>query len=340
MKFLIPISVVLLLCSCGSDSESEPITEEYTTAETLVESSKFIGSILVKKGNTHILRKGFGFANKAQQIPNGVDTRFRIASLTKAFTALAIVQLKQSNVILSYDDPVSAYITDYPNDEVTIRQLLTHTSGITDYLSLVDDNKEYLPTELIGLFKDKALEFIPGTKFSYSNSNYFLLGHIIEQLSGMDYFDYLNAYILMPLGMNSTEYASNVITGDEYAQGYTNLAQSKLTSYLDMSIPFAAGALSSNLVDFEAWGESFLSKLLISEEDVQDAFPEGEYGFGWFVTDISGKKVYIHSGGINGFSTVIAILPDDEGLIVAFSNINGVGENVNALMTSIIENEF
>lgn len=338
VRLLVLIVSLSILHACGG-SNSSP--QNYTTAEAYLESEDFIGSILIKKNNTDILRKGFGFADKIQQLQNNIDTRYRIGSLTKAFTALAIVQLKNNNLISSYDDPVSNYIPDYPRGEhISIRDLLTHRSGIPDYLSDVNPNDSYTPSNLVNLFKNEALDFEPGEEFRYSNSNYILLGYLIEVLSGLSYDSYQQTSILAPLGMAYTEYGSSTIDGVEYAKGYQNTLQAQTAGFYDMSIPFAAGALSSNIGDLEIWAQSFSAETLVSSQDNQEIFSEGGYGFGWIDTKIAGKTAHVHAGGISGFSSFIAILPQEKGLLIALSNVEGEHSKLDRIAKAIIENEI
>lgn len=343
MRNTLCISLALLLCACGGSgsNKQQPIkTNAYVSAQQYVLDNGFIGSVLVKKGDTTILKNGYGYADKAAKRTNDVDTKYRIASLTKAFTALAVVQLKQQDLIDSFDNPVATYLTDYPNKQITIRQLLTHRSGIPDYLSLVNKNKHYQQSQLIDLFKNKSLEFTPGSQFQYSNSNYFLLGQLIERVSDTSYFDFLNAHILMPLGMENTEMGNSVISGDNYALGYKTSSQSSRADSINMSVPYAAGALSSNLSDYEAWGEAVMSHTLLSDNDIAEVYPQQGYGFGWIVTETKGMKTYTHSGGIDGFSTIIVLVPEVDGMVVAFSNVGNAGLLVNKIAETIAENEF
>lgn len=333
--------LVFLLFSCGGGSDPVAVSTDYESAESFVQESGFVGSILVKKQNVYILQNGFGFADKARGVENTKNTKFRIASLTKAFTALAVVQLKNTKLIASYDDPLSDYLPDFPNGNIiTIRHLLNHRSGLPDYVSLVDTQQPHTPVELVAAFSNKPLDFEPGTQFRYSNSNYTLLGYLIQQISGIEYFDFISSNILMPLGMHNTEYGNSELTGDDYALGYTDGQQLTLSNYVDMSVPFAAGALSSSIKDFELWGESFEALTLVADSDLQDIFSDGDYGFGWIVTQVSGKRAYVHTGGIEGFATLVLIFPDNQGLIVALSNTESAASAMHQIVDAIAENEF
>lgn len=340
-KLLLVFPVIIALSSCGGSNGSNRNDTAYSSAKAYVESEGFIGTILVKKNNSYLLREAYGYADQSTLQPNDIDTRYRIGSLTKAFTALAIVQLKNENVIVSYDGPIANYLPAYPDkDEITIRHVLNHRSGIPEYLASVDPRQSYTPSEQVDLFKNLDLYFGPGQAFNYSNSNYVLLGYLIEVLTGTDYASYLDVNILSVLGMVNTEYGESIIEGAHYAKGYADFSQQQSASYLDMSIPYSAGALSSNINDLEIWAESFLNSSLLSEQDIRDIFSEGEYGFGWIIKQLDGKLVYTHSGGISGFSSIIAIFPQEEAFIVALSNVEGEHEKLNRIVSTIAKNEL
>lgn len=328
-------SLFLSSCSGGDSSSGVKSPNENAAAVNYIESQAFVGTVLFKKAGADIVRQGFGLANKAEGIENVANTRFRIASLTKAFTALSIVQLKNRHLIRSYDDAVSSYLSDFDNNDITIRQLLNHRSGLPDYVYTTNPNIAHTPAQLFDKVKSAAVEFTPGSEFSYSNSNYMVLGYLIEQLTGQDYFSYLQAEVLSVLGTTTIEYGSSNISGTDYAQGYQNAAQTELSNFVDMSVPYAAGALSSDLRGLEVWADSFAENLLVDDEDKQAIFAEGDYSFGWIVTEISGKKAYTHTGGIDGFSTIIAIFPDDRSLIVALSNIENTHDTLNKVVSKL-----
>ncbi|MCO1335080.1 beta-lactamase family protein [Microbulbifer sp. OS29] len=338
-----PLMVFLIaglgLFSCSDDRASP--TTSYTTAEAFLESEGFVGTILVKKNGVDTLRKGFGFANKELPLPNGINTRYRVGSLSKTLTALAIVQLKNSGEISDYDTPVSEFIPDYPGGEkITIRHLLTHRSGIPEFFNGVDHHHTFSPLELVNLSKNSPLEFEPGEKYSYSNSNYILLGYLIELLSGQSYTEFLSRNILEPLGMDATTYGSSEILDSGHATGYKGAQQAEPAKYIDMSIPYSAGALSSNLADLEVWSESFAKELLVSTADKKDIFIDDGYGFGWVTTSVAGKKVITQSGGIYGFSALIIIFPEENSLIIGLTNLEGEQANLKRMAAIIAENEF
>ncbi len=336
LVFILAPFLLFSLISCGGDDTK---VVPYTTAEEYIKSQGFLGTVLIKKDGTEVLRKGFGYADKKAQQFNTASTRFRIGSLTKAFTALAIVQLKNAD-LLKYDDPISNFLPDLARgDEITIRHLLTHRSGLDEYVPFINENQSYTALELISLVKDRPLIFQPDSQFRYTNSNYLLLGYIIEIITGSDYASFIESNITNPLGMFNTEYGNSTIVGSEYAKGYQNTIQSKFAKFHDMSIPYAAGALSSNLNDMEIWANSFYDLTLITEQDKQDIF-EGDYGFGWGITSMAGNNVYMHTGGIRGFSSVIVLFPDQNGVIILLSNIEDVHNQLRGIVLTLAQHEF
>jgi len=188
--------------------------------------NEFSGSILIAKDDEILLNKGYGTADYNKSIPNKPQTTFEIASLTKQFTATAILMLQEQK-LLNVNDKLSKYIPDYPDgDNITIYNLLTHTSGIPEYLNYVDSidtenhNLAYTPEELIELFKNEPFDFSSGTSFEYSNSNYILLGYIIEKVSNMKYEDYIENNIITPFKLTSTGFLSNETTSKNKSIGY------------------------------------------------------------------------------------------------------------------------
>ena len=334
VKMLKNIIFVFVLTSCllaiagcsnsGSNSKPSNVIQNY------LESQGFSGVVLIKKNGADVFRESLGYADKNARIKNDISTRLRIGSLTKSFTAMCIVLLHKDG-LLGYDDFLSDYMPDFPkSDKVTIRYLLSQQSGYDDYIKYVDEEGSYTPKQLLDLVKNRPLLFDPGAGFGYSNTNYVLLGCIIEAVSGKGYMDYLEENILIPLGMINTEYGKSIITGLEYAKGYADYSQNEPAPYHDMSIPWAAGALSSNITDMEHWVESFFDLTLINEQDREDIFrgdyvaDAWKYGFAWYITTTNNKTVYTLIGAIEGFTSQILMFPDDESFIIILGNISGL----------------
>ena len=314
---------------------------------------QFNGSALVAENGKVILKKGYGSANMEWNIPNQPDTKFRLGSITKQFTALLIVKLAEKGKI-KLDVPITTYLPDYPKengDKITINNLLTHTSGIPNYTSAPNFLKEkaknpYSPADFVKTFSGLPLEFKPGEKFAYSNSGYFLLGYIIEKITGKTYEQYLQEIIFTPFKMVNSGYDHSDIIIKNRAAGYEKQGKKIVNaSYLDMSIPYAAGSLYSTVEDLYLWDQALYTNKLLSEKSMESLFKpyilmgDGGYGYGWFLSEITigTKKVKLieHGGGINGFNTNISRIPSDKILIVL---LNNTGRAVLSEMTENIRN--
>ncbi|MFH6993088.1 serine hydrolase [Flavobacterium sp. FlaQc-48] len=320
---------------------------------------QFNGSALIAENGKVILKKGFGSANMEWNIPNQPDTKFRLGSISKQFTAFLIVKLAEEGKI-KLDVPISTYLPDYPKangDKITIHQLLTHTSGIPNYTSSPNFFKDksrnpYTPEEFVKTFSDLPLEFTPGEKFNYSNSGYFLLGYIIEKISGKTYEQYLQETIFTPLKMVNSGYDHSDVILKNRAAGYEKRGK-KITNsaYLDMSIPYAAGSLYSTVEDLYLWDQALYTNQLLSSKSMESLFNsyiktgKASYGYGWFISEAdngsSGKvKVTEHGGGINGFNTIIYRIPSDKNLIVLLNNTGSTGLNeMSASIRAILYNQ-
>jgi CubicO group peptidase (beta-lactamase class C family) len=225
------------------------------------QKNQFMGSVLVAKSGRVFVKKGYGMANLEVGVPNSPKTKFRIGSITKQFTATAILQLAAAGK-LSVDDKISKYIPDSPAtwNNITIHHLLTHTSGIFDYTHSPEYRegmrRTWTPLETLALVRNKPLDFEPGSKFSYSSSGYIALGYIVEKVSGEKYEDYLKKHIFDLLDMNDTGYDHEAAIIEHRAGGYTPVPGGKLQNaeYIDMSRPFAAGALYSTVEDLDPLG--------------------------------------------------------------------------------------
>ena len=284
-----------------------------------------------------ILKKGYGYANFEWKIPNTPDTKFRLASVTKQFTAMLIMQLVERGKI-SLDDPVVTYLPQYPKpqgEKVTIRHLLTHTSGIHNYTFGLGtkEKREIVSTEqLISKFSDKPLEFEPGSKYNYSNSGYVLLGAILEAVTGKRYEELIEENIFRPLGMLNSGYDHQETILEKRASGYEMSVDRINAPFIDMSIPFAAGALYSTVEDLYLWDRALYSDKLLSEANRRIYFRPGlnNYAFGWIVQKErigNGTDSIVmthHSGGIDGFGTIIVRMTDRQDLVVLLNNTGAI----------------
>ncbi len=330
-------------------SDSTLVAKSEALIEPIVTADQFSGTVLVAKNGIPVFRKAFGLANREWDIPNTPDTKFRIGSNTKQFTATAILQLAEAGK-LSIDDPVSKYYSGAPItwNAITIRHLLTHTSGIPSYTAIPkffsgDARLDRTPEEIIKLTQDKPLEFEPGSKFSYDNSGYIILGYIVEKASGEHYADYVQHHIFDPLGMKSTGYDVSETIIPKRASGYDwNKTKFINTPYLSMSEPYSAGSLYSTVDDMLNWDQALYATKPLNQSSLQEMFTDHGhgYGFGWFIDNQFGHPHIWHSGGINGFVSKFDRYPSDKLTVVVFSNesnapVNRIANGLAAIYLNI-----
>ncbi len=301
--------------------------EEYLAAQMRV--NRFMGAVLVAHKGEILLRKGYGFADLEHHVPNTPITKFRIGSLTKAFTAVAILQLEQQGK-LRVQDSICNFLDPCPPawQPITLHHLLTHTSGIPNFTSFPDyAAKMALPcpvTCTIERFRDRPLEFTPGERWAYSNSGYILLGHVIESVSGQSYEQFLREQILEPLVLDDTGYDHTEPILSHRARGYSREGeQLRNARFLDMTIPHAAGALYSTVEDLYRWEQSFYTDQLLPASVRERLFTPvlNEYAYGWGVRQQFERKMIGHGGGINGFSAFLARYPEERATVIVLSNV-------------------
>ena len=298
---------------------------------------QFNGSALVADNGKVIYRKGVGLANMEWDIPNTPDTKFRLGSITKQFTATLILQLVEQGKI-KLDGKLIDYLPDYRKDtgaKVTIHNLLSHTSGIPSYTSLPGffqdvSRNPFKVDDFIKKYASGDLEFEPGTKFVYDNSGYFLLGAIVEKVTGKPYEQVLKENIFDPLGMKNSGYDHWGTIIGKRATGYTRSARGFQTApYLDMSIPYAAGSLYSTVEDLYLWDQALYGEKILSAKSKELMFKPNlnNYGYGFVITKATlapptklAVPVIQHNGGINGFNTTIVRMTSDKRLIVLLDN--------------------
>lgn len=290
-------------------------------------------TVIVSQRGAILFRKAYGLANTKENLALRPELSLRTGSLTKQFTAAAIMLLAEQGK-LSVLDEIVKYFPEYPEHarRVTIEHLLTHTSGIRNYTEFPQFGavlaKDVSVDEGIAFFKDAPLQFEPGTRFSYSNSNYFLLGAIIEKVSGMRYPDFMQQQIFQPLQMHSTfvETAQSPIAPVfGYTQDRKGIAA---VSYYSMNWPFAAGALRTNVDDLVRWNVAITKGMLLRRESWDQMATEHTlnggrrtgYGYGWFLRKLSGSFAQQHGGDIGGFSADTWRFPKEELFIAVLTN--------------------
>jgi CubicO group peptidase (beta-lactamase class C family) len=304
--------------------------------------------VLVARNGEVLLSRGYALADRDKNLPNTPQTKFRLGSITKQFTAMAILIL-QAQDKLNVQDPVCRYIPECPStwQDITVHHLLTHTSGIPNFT----DFREYgstkatpsPPEQTLARFRDKPLDFQPGEGWSYSNSGYIVLGYLIEQVSGQSYEAFLREHIFEPLQMKNSGYDHN---DGSLAIGYTGFyGLWRKADYIDMTVPHAAGALYSTVEDLYRWDQALYTEQLVSQELLDLMFtPHAEtplaglgYGYGWMVGEMNERQAVAHGGGIEGFATEIRRYIEDRGTIIILSNrdTTGVGSAADLIAQAV-----
>lgn len=291
-------------------------------------------SVIVVKDGKVIFRKGYGMANLELAVPVEPDMVFRLGSITKQFTAVAILMLAEQGK-LSLEDDLTKFLPDYPTkgQKITIDHLLTHTSGIKSYTSLPEWialwRKDVTVQEIIDLFKDQPMDFAPGEKWSYSNSGYILLGAIIEKVSGQSYQDFIEKNIFTPLGMKHSFYDNTARLIPRRVNGYSKTKEGyQNAAYLSMTQPFAAGALMSSVDDLALWDAALYTEKLVKQESLKRAWTprllnnqkSAHYGYGWTMSAYESHPIIEHGGGINGFATSALRLSADRVFVAILTN--------------------
>jgi len=298
--------------------------------------SRFNGVVMVARDGTPIVSKGYGWANAEWEIPNTPQTKFRLGSITKQFTATLVLRL-QEHKKLTVQDPICTYLTPCPDlwKPISIHHLLTHTSGIPSYTGLPDYQKTMMVPktieQMVAAFRDLPLEFAPGEKFKYNNSGYFLLGVIIEKVAGKKYEDVLRDEIFTPLGMKDTGYDWAEPLLPRRAAGYTKRGDTLVNAKpLDMQQPYAAGSIYSTVEDLLIWDRALYTDRVLPEAARTAMYTpfKDNYAYGWSVQPAdkapSGRLQIGHGGGINGFSTMITRVPDDRVTVIVLGNVDNI----------------
>lgn len=297
-------------------------------------------ALVAQKGQV-LYKKAFGMADIELNVPMQSDMVFRIGSITKQFTAVCILQLIEQGK-LGLQDEITKFIPDYPTQahKITIEHLLTHTSGIMSYTGMKTFQdiirKDMKPEEVIDFFKSQPMEFAPGTKWNYNNSGYFLLGYIIEKVSGKTYPEYLEEYIFKPLAMTNSYFGSNNRIIRNRASGYQPGKDGIVNAdIMSMTIPYAAGSIQSTVEDLYKWHQALHAYKVVKKEILEKAFTEYKlsdgkgthYGYGWSLSVVQGSPTIEHGGGINGFLTNAIYLPNEDVFVAVFSNSNAKPPN-------------
>ena len=289
---------------------------------------KFNGSILAVKNGNVMVSKAFGMANEEQKLPNTTKTKFMVGSITKQFTALSIMQLQEKG-LLNVNDKIDKYIPGFPHGkEITIRQLLSHTSGLPrDTNEIKFDSIPSTFQEGLNMLKGKDIKLlcIPGEAYNYSNAGYLLLGYIVEKVSGETYSAYLNKHIFKPLKMDNSGCGYNRKENTNLAVGYTIAFTISATpkDFYDLSLSgFSAGGIYSTVDDLYKWDRALYTEKLVTKKTLNEIYTpvKSNYGYGWFISKVSNKTTYYHTGSILGFHSEIIRQVDNDIFIVVLSN--------------------
>ena len=330
--------------SATSDEQNQEPTWNYSelkrksadisnSLDDIITSNKYRGTVYVKIGNALEYIGTNGFSDKDKHTKNSTDTCFRIASLTKQFTAVAVMQLVEDGKI-SLDDTIDKYFPSYKyGKKITVKNLLTMTSGIKDYINKDGDTDTEAYTESQIDFKiskknsakenkkeimdwifDQKLNFEPDEKYMYSNSAYFLLGDIIEQVSKTSYESYVEKNILKPTGMMNTGFEST----DKLAVGYQDIYDNAWTLY--PGVGYSATGLISNVPDLLKWVDALCTNKLISEKSFKEMTTpyKGNYGYGFVVSEES--NAVSHTGKIDKYNAALVFTKDENQIYIALSN--------------------
>ncbi len=291
-------------------------------------------SFLIAKDGKPIYQKAFGMADLELNIPMTPQNVFEIGSITKQFTAVAILMLEEQGK-LKIEDDITTYIPDYPTKgrKITIEQLLNHTSGIKSYTGMVNfmtnSKIDFSPTELIDVFKNEPMDFEPGEQFRYNNSGYILLGYIIEATSGQTYEDFIEKNIFETIGMTNSRYGHKLALIQNRASGYSeNENNYRNANYLSMTLPYAAGSLMSTTEDLLTWQSALNNYKLITKASYEKAIHGStlnngdriNYGYGLEETNVNGSTSIQHGGGIFGYSTMGIYLPEEDVYVSGLTN--------------------
>jgi CubicO group peptidase (beta-lactamase class C family) len=348
-KIVLTTALFLILFFVQSAISQEKVQKIDEYVQKYYELGQFNGAVLVADGGNIIYSKGVGYADMDGKVLNQADTKFRLASVSKQFTATLIMQLVEQGKI-SLEGKLTDYLPYYRKDvgeKITISQILSHTSGLGNYT----DNGEFMrneagkkvePKEFVLKYCSDDLVFEPGSKWAYSNSGYFILGLVIEEMTGKKYDEVLQENIFGPLGMKNSGYEHSDRTYENMAKGYTNMfGEFKPARFLDMSIPYSAGSLYSTVEDMLIWDRALYTEKILKKSTLDLMFTpvKDYYGYGWQIieqplnNDIK-VKVVTHSGGIFGFNSLETRLVEDDKFVMVLNNFEG--GNINQLTLGIV----
>jgi D-alanyl-D-alanine carboxypeptidase len=319
-------------------SESDALAALRTKLESDAAAGRFAGAVLVAKNGQPIFTAAYGMADREKKIPNKLETRFRIGSMNKMFTAVAILQLVQAGKI-QLNDPLGKYLTDYPNHDVatkvTIHHLLTHTGGTGDFFGPeFDAHRLELRTldDYVKLYGKRGLEFEPGSRWEYSNYGFLLLGVVVEKVSGESYYDYVREHVYQPAGMMSTASLPEDETVPDRAIGYTQMASATWEPNTS-TLPYrgtSAGGGYSTVGDLLRFSKALISHKLLDAHytevlttgKVDTTAPGSRYAYGFGEHTEGGVRFFGHGGGAPGMNGDLQIYPQSSYVVAVLANID------------------
>ncbi len=334
MRSVALVFLTFIMVNCTkSDQNNTPVSRIEKQLNEMGNNGKYSGCVLIAKDEEILLKKAYGYANIAHRVPNTTETKFGTASMGKMFTAIAVMQLKEKGV-LRLDETVGEILPEYPNktvrDRVTVHQLLTHTSGLTDFFNTEFEFKAKHTVRTLedyfSIFRNDSLLFSPGTKYSYSNAGYIVLGMLIEKLTGETYYDYVREHIFKPAHMNNTDYYETDSSIDNLAEGYIKKTENgiwKTSVYMKGARGSSAGGAYTTVTDLLRFSKALKNNLLITKESLELMLTKTDnnaYGYGFNLNTFNQTEVYGHNGGAHGVSAELDIYKKPEYVVVTLSN--------------------
>ena len=319
------VFIVFMWAQSHAQSIQEKIDE---LVAAYVAQHQFNGSVLLGQKGKILYSKGFGISDAEKNLSNSAGSIYQIGSLTKQVTAAVIMQLQEEKK-LSVSDKLNKFFPQFPNSEkITIRHLLTHTSGLHDYgddstIVKTDVTRPFKKDELIKKFAAYRPDFEPGSNWNYSNAGYSVLGYIIEQIEGKPYEKVVRDRIFTPLGMSQSGFDFTNLKSPSKTIGYFSLHPNPASAFIiDSTLSFSAGAIYSTIEDFYKWASAISSGKLLKAESWNEVFTpfRNKYGYGWGIDSLFGREVMAHTGGIPGFMSFILRFPKDDLVVLVFDN--------------------
>ncbi|WP_272149256.1 serine hydrolase [Tenacibaculum aiptasiae] len=341
------IAVYLIICLTSNFYAQNFNAKIDQSIQKYIELDQFSGTVLLAKNGKILYQKACGDANKSYGIKNTIDTKFNIASMGKMFTGVSIMQLEEQGK-LNINDPVIEYLKDFPfGNKITIFHLLSHTSGVRNYMRASDyrsDRHRFKEiNDLLPIIYQQELIFKePGKRFSYSNSGMILLGAIIENITGVSYSEYITKNIFAPLKMKNTvmKFGDEVV--DNRATGYMKSISGKYyNNNFNSSSPFPDGGILSTVKDMLKFDQGLYNSILINEVSKKKMFKalKVTYGLAFQVENRQGNKVVGHGGGMPGFSSYFSRYIKDKYTIIALSNYDLISRNIVRQIEGILYNK-